>query len=154
MLRIKPVETDADVADARQLFEEYAAATGVDLCFQNFAQELATLPGLYAPPGGRLLLAWDDADLAGCVALRPTADGACEMKRLYVRPEFRARKAGRALVEAVIAAAREIGYARMRLDTLPTMTRARALYTSLGFREVAPYYENPVAGTVYMELDL
>ncbi|HEX8073303.1 MAG TPA: GNAT family N-acetyltransferase [Pyrinomonadaceae bacterium] len=155
MLRLVQAESDADIAAARQLFEEYAAATGVDLCFQNFAHELATLPGQYAPPRGRLLLAWHDAELAGCGALRPTADdGACEMKRLYVRPAFRSLKTGRALAEALVLAAREIGYARMRLDTLPTMARARALYEALGFREIAPYYHNPVGGSIYMELDL
>jgi ribosomal protein S18 acetylase RimI-like enzyme len=153
-VRLTRVETDEQVEEVRTLFKEYEGATGVDLCFQNFGQELASLPGDYAPPAGRLIIAYDDVKAAGCVALRKVDDAVCEMKRLYVRPAFRGTGLGRTLAEHIVGEAREIGYGRMRLDTLPTMRSAIALYGSLGFKEIEPYRFNPVEGTLYMELEL
>ena len=151
---IVPAASPEQIATARLLFTEYEASLGIELSFQGFAREVAELPGAYAPPAGRLFLATDGAEPAGCIALRPLGDGICEMKRLYVRPSVRGARLGRRLAETVIREARAIGYARMRLDTLPSMKEAFALYQTLGFREIAPYCENPIAGTRFMELDL
>jgi putative acetyltransferase len=148
-------ESPAQVAQARELFLEYAQSLGMNLCFQNFEQELAGLPGDYAPPDGRLLLAEYEGRLAGCAALHKWETGICEMKRLYLRPSFRGKGLGRALAEAMIAEARNIGYQRMRLDTIePLMKDAVEMYRKLGFREIAPYRPNPIAGAMYMELQL
>lgn len=126
----------------------------MDLCFQGFEKELADLPGEYAPPGGRLYLAFVKEELAGCVGLRKIAEGICEMKRLYVRPLSRGQGIGRRLVLELVKDARELGYSKMRLDTLPSMKRAQELYRSMGFKPIDPYRPNPVAGALYLELNL
>ncbi len=154
MLTIVDAITVDDVLTVRGLFEEYAASLGVDLCFQGFAEELAGLPGDYAPPRGRLLLALHDGRTAGCVALRPLEPTVCEMKRLYVRPAFRTHGIGRVLIDRIVQAARQAGYRHMRLDTLPSMAAAQALYRRLGFQEIAPYRRNPIEGAVFLELQL
>lgn len=146
--------TDARVGDARALLAEYAASLGVDLSFQGFEEELRGFPAGYLPPDGALVLAYCDGAPAGCVAMRGLTDDVCEMKRLYVRDEWRGLGLGEALARAVLRAAREAGYARMRLDTLADMGAARRLYRSLGFAEIAPYYPNPIPGTTYMERNL
>jgi putative acetyltransferase len=154
-LSIYSAESEQHIAQARELFLEYAQSLGFSLCFQNFDQELAGLPGDYSPPGGRLLLAEFKGELAGCVALHKFDGDICEMKRLYLRPMFRGQGLGRILAEAIIAEARLIGYRRMRLDTVgPVMKDAVAMYRKLGFREIAPYRANPMPGTLYLELTL
>jgi putative acetyltransferase len=154
-MRIFPASTDEDIANARTLFEEYEASLGISLCFQNFDQELKGLPGKYASPDGLLLLATENDELAGCIALRKLSPGTCEMKRLFVRPGFRSHGLGRVLVETIIDEARKLGYTHMRLDTLPgLMDKAIALYRSFGFVDIAPYCQNPVEGAKFMELEL
>jgi carbonic anhydrase len=149
------VESPVHIAQARELFLEYGNSLGFNLCFQSFDQELAGLPGDYAFPEGRLLLAQYDGALAGCVALHQLEPHVCEMKRLYLRPQFRGKGAGRALAETIIWEARAIGYRRMRLDTVePVMQAAVALYRRLGFTEIAAYRPNPIPGAMYMELEL
>jgi putative acetyltransferase len=148
-------ESPAEIAHARELFLEYAQSLGFSLCFQKFDKELAALPGNYAPPEGRLLLAECDGQLAGCVALHKLEPGICEMKRLYLRPQFRGKGLGRVLAQRIIAEARQIGYSHMRLDTVePVMKDAVAMYHKLGFKLIAPYRSNPIVGAMYMELPL
>lgn len=146
--------TPDDLAAARALFVEYAESLGFSLCFQGFDRELAELPGCYAPPEGEIFLATVDGDLAGCGAVRPLGSGIAEMKRLFVRPNFRGHQLGRRLAEAIVAHARARGCTAMRLDTIETMSAAIALYQSLGFREIEAYYENPLPGVRYFELGL
>src|SRR6202158_2571873 len=147
-------ESLAKIDQVRELFLEYAQSLGFSLCFQNFDKELAGLPGDYAPPEGRLLRAEYEGQIAGCVALHKLEPGICEMKRLYLRPQFRGKGLGRALADRISADARQIGYQRMRLDTVePVMKDAVAMYGKLGFKEVAPYRPNPIAGAMYMELE-
>ncbi|HEX5794555.1 MAG TPA: GNAT family N-acetyltransferase [Geminicoccaceae bacterium] len=147
--------TDAELEEVRRLFRAYARWLEVDLCFQGFEEELSELPGRYAPPAGRLLLARVAGEAVGAVGLRPLEPGICEMKRLWVEPGFGGRGIGRALAEAAVAAARTIGYERMRLDTIPArMPAAQHLYRSLGFAPIPPYYHNPLDGVVMLELRL
>ena len=153
-IQIVPAHEEAYLPVVRELFEEYAAGLGFDLCFQNFAEELAGLPGRYAPPSGRLLLAVAASGPAGCVGLRDLGDGVCEMKRMYVRPAFRGRGVGRLLAEAVLAEGRAAGYRQMRLDTMPSMGSAIALYESLGFRPAEPYAVNPHPGALFLARSL
>ena len=174
-LAITPARGEEDLAAVARLFREYQISIGVDLCFQGFEEELATLPGLYAPPRGEILMARAGRASAGVVALRPLPNydgarltcggagfegntgesrGLCEMKRLYVRPAFRAAKLGRRLAERVIAEARRLGYRRLVLDTLQDMAAAQALYRTLGFSEIEAYYENPLPGVRYFGLAL
>jgi ribosomal protein S18 acetylase RimI-like enzyme len=148
-------ESTSEINEARKLFLEYSERLGLDLCFQNFEQELAELPGRYALPEGRLLLAISKGQVAGCVGLRKIGDGVCEMKRLYVRPKFRGLGIGRAMALHLIEEARALNYSQMRLDTLPAqMGEAIKMYRSLGFREIEPYYHNPVEGALFLELSL
>jgi ribosomal protein S18 acetylase RimI-like enzyme len=152
---VRQAESPEQISAIRDLFQEYAQSLGFSLCFQSFDKELSGLPGDYASPEGRLLLATHQGVPAGCVALHRLEAGICEMKRLYVRPQFRGKGLGRALAERDIAEARQIGYTRLRLDTVePMMQAAVAMYRQLGFREIAPYRENPIEGALYMELQL
>jgi len=154
-LTLTQAESPAQLAQARELFLEYAESLGFSLCFQNFDKELAELPGDYVPPEGRLLLAEFGGQLTACVALHKLEPAICEMKRLYLRPQFRGKGLGRVLAERIIAEARQIGYQRMRLDTVePVMKDAVAMYRKLGFAEIAPYRPNPIAGAMHMELEL
>src|SRR6266436_8800960 len=155
LMEIIRAQSAEDITQARELFKEYEAWLEVDLCFQSFEKELAELPGKYAPPNGRLLLAIDNGKVAGCAALRKIGDGICEIKRLFLRYQFRGHGLGRKLAEEIIREAKQIGYERMRLDTLPPkMNDAIALYRSLGFKQIESYYNNPVPGAKFMELAL
>ncbi len=153
-MEIISVQSTAHLVAARQLFKEYAEWLGVDLCFQGFQQELDGLPGDYAPPDGQLLLAVEDDQAAGCVAMRKLSDGICEMKRLYVRPKHRGKGLGRKLAEAIIEEARRTGYQKMRLDTLASLKEAAGLYRSLGFIETSSYRYNRLPNAVFMEVEL
>jgi ribosomal protein S18 acetylase RimI-like enzyme len=154
---IIPATSDRHFDQARDLFQEYANWLEVDLCFQDFEAELSALETIYSPPAGRLLLALENEEAAGCVAVRQVpsgADGVCEMKRLYVRPSHRGTGLGRRLAESILEEGRKLGYRRMVLDTLASMERARAIYRALGFRETEPYYDNPLDGVHYMAMTL
>lgn len=146
--------TRADYAVGRAMFEEYARAIDVDLCFQDFSAELDRLSVMYAPPAGALLLARAGSDVAGCVGLRKLRDDICEMKRLYVRPDFRRRHLGRRMAEDIAQRARELGYRTLVLDTLGTMDAAQGLYVSMGFKPATSYYVNPLPNVKYFSLDL
>jgi putative acetyltransferase len=153
-MRIENADTPEFIETVRKLFREYEAHIKVDLCFQGFEKELVELPGEYARPSGRLLVAFDGDDVAGCGALRRVDSEVCEMKRLYVRPEHHGKKIGVGLAQALIEQAKEASYARMRLDTMPSMQKAIALYRSIGFKEISPYRFNPVCGALFFELQL
>ncbi len=154
-ITIKQAEMDIDIDAAKNIFREYERWLGLDLCFQGFEDELKSLPGKYALPSGRLYLARVDETVAGCIALRPLSPEICEMKRLFVKENFRGMRIGKLLIERVIENARMIGYSAMRLDTFPPkMGEAVRLYESYGFREIPPYYDNPNAGVLFMELKL
>jgi len=153
-MKLVYAESKKHLSYVRELFTEYAASLGFDLCFQNFDKELAKLPGEYAPPDGCLIIAIDGTQVVGCVALRKLVNDICEMKRLYVRPMFRGKGIGRELIKAIIDEAKKIGYTYMRLDTVPVMKEAIALYRTMGFYEIEPYRYNPIEGAVFMELTL
>lgn len=157
-VELRPVCTPEEIEAARVAMREYAAQLGVDLCFQGFEAELASLPGQYAAPAGALLLARVDGQVAGCGGMRPLPEvdypDACEMKRLYVRPAFRGHGLGRLIAQALMDHALQAGYSTMLLDTLDEMEAARGLYQTLGFIEVPPYYFNPIAGAHYLKADL
>ena len=155
LIRLEPARTADEIAAIRELFQEYAQSLGFNLCFQSFDTELASLPGDYAPPDGRLLLLTVEGIPAGCVALHGISPGVSEMKRLYLRPQFRGRGLGKLLTESIISEARQIGYERIRLDTVEPMMRAAvSIYRNLGFQEIPPYRPNPIAGALYLELAL
>jgi len=154
MLNIIAANSSEQLDTVRKIFREYEEFLGFDLCFQDFENELASLPGVYAPPAGRLYLAEYENRLAGCVALKKIGPDICEMKRLYVKPEFRGKKLGRKLAEMIVEEGREIGYNKMRLDTLQRLPAALKLYRSMGFVETEPYVHNPHEDVVFMELDL
>ena len=152
---ITKVASEQDLADTIKLFEAYAVSLGIDLTFQDFASEMAEMPGKYAPPTGTLLLARNaDSEAIGCVGLRQLQGDICEMKRLYIDPQGRGTGLGKALAQEVVKEAKRLGYAAMRLDTLPSMSSARGLYKSLGFVEIKPYYKTPIEGTIFLELEL
>jgi putative acetyltransferase len=154
MLEIIHATSKEEIESIRKLFLEYASTLNFSLCFQNFEKELRELPGFYSIPNGRLLLAYWNNELAGCIALRNIEEGICEMKRLFVRPEYRGKKIGYELTKYIIDESRKIGYKFMRLDTIETMKEAISLYSKLGFYKIKPYSENPIERTVFMELKL
>lgn len=155
LIRIKIAESVEDIGSARELFREYEKWLGFDLCFQGFDAELSGLPGKYAPPEGRLYLAFVGGNPVGCIALRKIGEGICEMKRLYLREAARGHGIGAELISKIIDEAQKIGYTKMRLDTYPPkMGKAVGLYTANGFYEIPPYYHNPHKGVLFMELDL
>jgi GNAT superfamily N-acetyltransferase len=154
MTRIVPAYKLNEIEIVRELFREYADSIGGDVCFQGFEKELAGLPGEYAPPGGRLYLAYVMDAAAGCVCLRKIEEEICEMKRLYVRPLYRGKGVGRKLVLELVKDGRRLGYSKMRLDTLPSMKRAQELYRAMGFKPIDAYRENPVGGALFLELNL
>jgi ribosomal protein S18 acetylase RimI-like enzyme len=154
MINVRPAETGKDFKTAKQLFKEYAGSLGFDLDFQDFDAEMEGFPGKYAPPDGCILVAEHAGLIVGCVALRPLSDGVCEMKRLYVNPDYRGKQIGLRLAEAIVARGRALGYYAMRLDTVPWMKAAIALYISLGFKSIPPYYYNPIPGALFFELNL
>ena len=153
-MKIKHPQTKTEMDEIRRLFREYESFLDVDLCFQSFEEELASLPGKYSRPSGDLLIGLDGERIVGCVAIRKLDDGVCEMKRLFVRPEARGKGLGRRLAQEIIKVARELGYSIMRLDTLDKLLEAKRLYENLGFRKTESYYENPLPGVVYLELVL
>jgi len=154
MIEIVEANTDEFISKAKELFQEYAETLGFDLSFQNFDKELDDFPGQYSSPNGRLYLASYNNQIIGCVGLRYFEDSICEMKRLYVKPNFRGKNAGRALAETTIKQAKDIGYGYMRIDTLPSMESANELYKILGFEQIEPYRHNPIEGAIYLELNL
>jgi ribosomal protein S18 acetylase RimI-like enzyme len=154
MVEIKAADIACELDVVRQIFREYATSLEIDLCFQNFEEELASLPGKYQVPQGRLLLAWDEQMVVGCVALRPIDVQTCEMKRLYVRPQARGQQLGRRLAARICDEAKQAGYQRICLDTLPSMTAAIQLYEWLGFKRIGPYVFNPVKGAIFLGLEL
>jgi putative acetyltransferase len=153
-MNITQAQTPEQINEVRRLFREYERFLAVDLCFQGFEEELAGLPGKYAPPSGAIFIAADVQSVAGCVALRKLDDGICEMKRLFVAPQYRGQGLGRLLAERAVNEAIALGYTVMRLDTLQKLKEAMKLYESLGFRRRNPYYDNPLSGVVYWELNL
>lgn len=154
VIEIVQAKSEEEIRNARELFVEYARSVKEDLCFEGLEKEVRDLPGEYSPPGGRLLLARSGAKFAGCIALKGVTPAVCEMKRLYVRPEYRGRHFGRILTLCLMDEARGIGYDQMRLDTLPSMTGAIALYRSLGFETIPPYRNLPVPGALFMWVNL
>jgi putative acetyltransferase len=153
-MKITKATTERELSEARKLFLEYASSLGFDLSFQKFDEEIARFPGEYSCPEGCILLALENGAVAGCAAMRKIVEGICEMKRLYVRPEFRGKGIGKALALEIVEEARRAGYDRMRLDTVPDMVEAIALYRLMGFKEIEPYRHNPMAGALFMELAL
>ena len=154
MLIIKKVENEIEVEATRNLIRKYAAELQVDLCFQDFENELATLPGEYSEPTGSMLLGYVEGKAVGCVGLRYLKSGICEMKRMYLEPAYRQNGHGRQLAVAILQEASRLGYNKMRLDTLPKLTQALKLYTKLGFYPIAPYYKTPLSETIFMEINV